>query len=253
MGVKKKLYIAGQNEPFELSRSKVDLFLQCPKCFYLDRSENHRIARPGGPMSYIPTAIDLLLKKEFDIHRQNETVHPYCEDHSLSLIPFKHNDIEEWQNNRKGIRYHHKDTNLVIYGAIDDCWRDNNNVLHIVDYKSTTASYDPKTLEIKAVNLDEKGAPHKYWYKKQVEIYQWLFSKNNFEVSNTAYFVFASALYKNVEAFDKKLDFKIDIISYDGDHSWMENTIVNIKKTLDSNDIPEGNKNCIHCKYRGVN
>ena len=183
MGVKKKLYIAGQNEPFELSRSKVDLFLQCPKCFYLDRSENHRIARPGGPMSYIPTAIDLLLKKEFDIHRQNETVHPYCEDHSLSLIPFKHNDIEEWQNNRKGIRYHHKDTNLIIYGAIDDCWRDNNNVLHIVDYKSTTASYDPKTLEIKAVNLDEKGAPHKYWYKKQVEIYQWLFSKNDLPLS----------------------------------------------------------------------
>ena len=70
MGVKKKLYIAGQNEPFELSRSKVDLFLQCPKCFYLDRSENHRIARPGGPMSYIPTAIDLLLKKEFVIQKK---------------------------------------------------------------------------------------------------------------------------------------------------------------------------------------
>ena len=194
---KKTLYVRGQNEPFELSRSKVDLFLQCPKCFYLDRSENYRIARPGGPI-YLHTNgyWSLLLKKEFDIHRQNETVHPYCEDHSLSLIPFKHNDIEEWQNNRKGIRYHHKDTNLIIYGAIDDCWRDNNNVLHIVDYKSTTASYDPKTLEIKAVNLDEKGAPHKYWYKKQVEIYQWLFSKNDFDVSNTAYFVFASALIK---------------------------------------------------------
>lgn len=250
---KKILYKPGQNEPFELSRSKIDLFLQCSKCFYLDRSENHRIARPGGPMSYIPTAIDLLLKKEFDVHRQNETVHPYCEDHSLSLIPFKHDDIESWQNNRKGIRYHHEDTNLILYGAIDDCWRDNNNVLHVVDYKSTTASYDPKTLEIKQVSLDEKGAPHKYWYKKQVEIYQWLLSKNNFDVSNTAYFVFASALYKNVEAFNKKLDFKIDIISYDGDNSWMEDTIVNIKNTLESNNVPEGNKNCIHCKYRGVN
>ena len=31
----KTLYVRGQNEPFELSRSKVDLFLQCPKCFYL--------------------------------------------------------------------------------------------------------------------------------------------------------------------------------------------------------------------------
>ena len=84
--------------------------------------------RPGGPMSYIPTAIDLLLKKEFDIHRLNETVHPYCEDHSLSLIPFKHDNIEEWQNNRKGIGII-TNTNLIIYGAIDDCWRDDNNTL----------------------------------------------------------------------------------------------------------------------------
>ena len=81
----------------------------------------------------------------------------------------------------------------------------------------------------------------------------YLLSKNNFDVSNTAYFVFASALYKNVEAFNKKLDFKIDIISYDGDNSWMEDTIINIKNTLELNNVPEGNKNCIHCKYRGVN
>ena len=188
-------------------------------------------------MSYIPAAIDLLLKKEFDIHRQNATVHLIVKI-ILIIIPFKHDNIEEWQNNRKGIRYHHEDTNLIIYGAIDDCWRDDNNVLHIVDYKSTTASYDPKTLEIKPVNLDEKGAPHKYWCKKQVEIYRWLFSKNNFDVSNTTYFVFASALHKNVEAFNKKLDFKIDIIFYDGDHSWMDNTIIKIKETLESN-IPE--------------
>ena len=69
---KKTLYKPGQNEPFELSRSKVDLFLQCAKCFYLDRSENHRIARPGGPMSYIPTAIDLLLKKELYVELRSK-------------------------------------------------------------------------------------------------------------------------------------------------------------------------------------
>ena len=56
-----------------------------------------------------------------------------------------------------------------------------------------------------------------------------------------------------METFNKKLDFKIDIISYDGDNSWMEDTIIKIKNTLESSDIPEGNKNCIHCKYRGVN
>ena len=248
---KKTLYVRGQNEPFELSRSKVDLFLQCPKCFYIDRSEKYRISRPDGPMSYIPTAIDLLLKKDFNIYREKQSVHPYCENNGVNLTPFAHPDIELWQNNKKGIRYHDKDTNLILYGAIDDCWIDKETeTLFVVDYKSTTASYDPKTLEIKKVNLDEKSAPYKYWYKKQVEFYQWLSQKNNFNVSNKAYFLFCIALYKNVPSFDQKLDFKIDIISYDGDNSWVNNTITSIKKVLEGEDIPDSNPNCKFCNYR---
>ena len=41
--------------------------------------------------------------------------------------------------------------------------------------------------------------------------------------------------------------------TFDGDNSWMEDTIIKIKNTLESSDIPEGNKNCNHCNYRGVN
>ena len=32
-----KLFDPDSATPFALSRSKVDLFLQCPRCFYLDR------------------------------------------------------------------------------------------------------------------------------------------------------------------------------------------------------------------------
>ena len=142
---KKTLYIPGQNEPFELSRSKVDLFLQCPKCFYIDRSEKHRIVRPSGPMSYIPTAIDLLLKEEFDKCRNDQTIHPYCSANNINLVPFQHNEIRDWQNNRKGIRYHDINTNFILYGAIDDCWVNKEGKLFIADYKTTTVSYDKKT------------------------------------------------------------------------------------------------------------
>jgi len=209
---KKILYKSGQNETFELSRSKVDLFLQCPRCFYIDRSEKYRIARPSGPMSYIPTALDKLLKNEFDKYRKTQTIHPYCKEHGIDLIPYKHDEIEDWQNNRKGIKYHDTDTNFLLYGAIDDCWTDNNGKIFIADYKSTTVSYDKKTNEPLDASLDEKGAPHKYWYKKQVEFYQWLFNKNGFDVSTTAYFVFCSAYYKNIENFNEELKFKIDIL-----------------------------------------
>ena len=250
MGNKKKLYIPGQNEPFELSRSKVELFIQCPRCFYLDRSEKYRISRPDGPMSYIPTAIDNLLKQDFNKYRKLKQIHPYCKDHNLDLIPYENENIELWQNNRKGIRYHHTDTNLILYGAIDDCWYNTETKeIHVADYKTTTASYDPKTLEIKEVNLDEKKAPHKFWYKKQVEFYSWLFEKNNFIVSSTAFFLFCSALYKNLSSFDNKLDFKIDIISYKMNNSWINSIIMEIKNTLECSEVPAQNPNCKFCNY----
>ena len=127
----------------------------------------------------------------------------------IDAVPFQHSDIETWQNNRRGIRYHDPNTNLVLFGAIDDCWKKNNSEeLLVADYKSTTASVDPKTNQLKEVNLDEKDAPWKYWYKKQVEFYQWLMRKNNFTVSDTAYFLFCSALYIDVSEFDEKLNFK---------------------------------------------
>ena len=50
--------------------------------------------------------------------------------------------------------------------------------------------------------------------------------------------------------FDQKLDFKIDIISYDGDNSWINNTITSIKKVLEGEDIPDSNPNCKFCNYR---
>lgn len=246
---KKTLYIPQQNSPFELSRSKIQLFMECPRCFYLDRSENFRKNRPGGPMSYIPTAIDNLLKNEFDKFRIIQKPHPYFEKNKLNLIPYQHENIDEWRNNRKGIRYHHPETNFIIYGSIDDCWLNlDDKKLHIADYKSTTASYD-KDGNIKDANLDEKGAPHKYWYKKQVEIYSWLFKKKEFDISEKAYFLFCNALYKGNVNFNDQLNFKIDIVSYDIDDSWVDNTIFAIKKTLEKAEPPEINQNCNYCNY----
>lgn len=34
----KGLYDPELGEPFKVSRSKIDLFMDCPRCFYLDRN-----------------------------------------------------------------------------------------------------------------------------------------------------------------------------------------------------------------------
>ena len=250
---KKKLYTPLQNEPFSISRSKIQLFMECPRCFYLDRSEKYRKSRPSGPMSYIPTAIDILLKNDFDKCRSDQKVHPYLIENNLKLVPYKHQDIDVWRNNRKGITYHDQNTNLLISGAIDDCWYDTQSKkIFLADYKTTTEKIDKKTGNSIDPDLNEKGAPYKYWYKKQIEIYSWIFKKNGFDLSNTAYFLFCSALYKSVVSFSNKLEFRVNIVSYDLDDTWVDNTLVNLKKVLDTDELPEKNSNCDYCNYSSI-
>jgi len=70
-----------------------------------------------------------------------------------------------------------------------------------------------------------------------------------FDVSNTGYFVFANAT-KELDRFDKKLEFKLSIVSHEGDDSWVEPTIYKIKECLDSDEIPELTPECEFCAYR---
>ena len=63
----RNLYTPQSGELFKISRSKIDLFLNCPKCFYLDRRLGIN-QPPSFPFS-LNAAVDLLLKKEFDTYR----------------------------------------------------------------------------------------------------------------------------------------------------------------------------------------
>ena len=186
-------------EPFRVSRSKIDLFLSCPRCFYLDRLMG--ISRPPGFPFNLNTAVDTLLKKEFDIHRVGQTAHPFIKEYGIDAIPFQHEKIDEWRDNWKGVRYLHDPTNFLITGAIDDVWINSNKELIVVDYKATSKQ--------KEVSLD---ADWQITYKRQVEIYQWLLRKNGFKVSNTAYFVYCNGR-TDKESFDQKIEFRVKLIS----------------------------------------
>ena len=70
----KNLYDPASKESFKVSRSKLDLFLECPRCFYFDRRLG--VGRPPGFPFALNSAVDHLLKLEFDIHRANPTKTP---------------------------------------------------------------------------------------------------------------------------------------------------------------------------------
>lgn len=225
------------DKPFRLSRSKIDLFMKCARCFYLDRRLG--ISQPPGPPFSLNTAVDELLKREFDTCREARKPHPLMSVHGIDAVPFKHADLDIWRDAlRRGISFSLKNTNLVITGGIDDVWENKKGELHIVDYKATAKSGE--------VSLD---ADWQIGYKRQVEIYQWLFRGNNFKVSDTAYFVYCNG-DKERPAFDGRLDFSIKVIPYNGSTEWIEPALYELFETLKSPHLPAPSQECEHCKYR---
>ncbi len=235
-GVRKKnIFNPGSPEPFRLSRSKIELFLECPRCFYLDRRLG--IGRPPGFPFTLNAAVDYLLKKEFDVHRAAGSAHPLMKAYGIEAVPFAHEKINEWRENFKGVGFLHRPTNLFIHGAVDDVWINGKKELIVVDYKATSTNGK--------ITLD---AEYRQSYKRQMEIYQWLLRQNGFKVSPTGYFVYANG-DKDKKAFDGKLEFKVEIIPYKGNDAWVEGAIFDAHKCM-SGDLPSSSPTCEYCPYR---
>jgi len=233
----RNIYDPASKNPFRLSRTKIELFLECPRCFYLDRRLG--VARPPGYPFTLNNAVDALLKKEFDIYRAKGEAHPLIKTYGINAMPIPHEKLDEWRNNFVGVQYLHPDTNLLIFGAIDDLWQNPKSEYIVVDYKATS-----KNEKITALDKAWQDS-----YKRQIEVYQWLLRKNVPAVSDTGYFVYCNG-QTGREAFDGKLEFDVVVIPYTGNDNWVDKAIKDIYSCLMSNEMPQATKDCEYCAYR---
>ncbi len=230
------------SEQLKVSRSKIDLFIECQRCAFLDIRCG--VKRPSMPAFTLNNAVDELLKREFDIHRAKGTTHPLLERYGLDAIPLADERMDEWRDAlRRGITYLHVPTHVLVRGGIDDVWVNPEGEFIIVDYKATSKKVGPRTED----DLYDS-------YKRQMEIYQWLFRRNGFPVSPTGYFVYVNGK-SDAKAFDGKLEFDVELIAYTGSDTWVEPAIFDLKKMLLSDTIPAigtafGGGPCDYCTYR---
>ncbi|NOS67136.1 MAG: hypothetical protein HOO67_02115 [Candidatus Peribacteraceae bacterium] len=232
----RNLYDPASKEPFKFSRTKLELFLQCPRCFYLDRRCG--IGQPPGPPFTLNVAVDALMKREFDYHRARSEPHALMNEFGVDAVPYQHKDLDQWRTNFHGVQVLHQATNFLFFGAVDDVWESPGGKLHVVDYKATSTQ--------KEISLDD---PWKQAYKRQMEIYQWLLRGNGLPVSDLGYFVYVNGNSDN-EHFGKKLEFSMQIISYTGDDSWVDEALQEAHTCLCRDAVPSGPENCEWCAYR---
>jgi CRISPR/Cas system-associated exonuclease Cas4 (RecB family) len=223
---------------WKLSRSKIDFFMECQRCFYLDNKLGTK--RPGFPSFNLNIAVDELFKKEFDVHREAGTPHPIMTQYGVEAGPFQHESMNNWRENFVGIMHVHKPTGMTVSGAVDDVWVDKEGKLVIVDYKSTS----------KEGKIEQLGdSPWEKQYARQLGVYRWLLEKNGHEVTDTGYLVYANA-NKNLDAFDNKLIFESTLVPVETSVDWIEGTLTDIKACLDSETLPPTGEACEFCPYR---
>lgn len=249
--------------PYELSRSKVENFIKCEACFWLERVKY--VDFPSIPSFNINTNTDRLLKRDMDSVR-GKSSHPVLEKFNLGhLTPFEHEDLERWTQSTQfgGSPNHfntiHEETNILFGGGLDDVYYNNDTgELHIVDYKSTSSQKeDPEK-----VNLDGKW---KGSFKRQMDMYVWTMRRRGFETSDIGYFVYVDGLHKGIDGMlldefsthyppsesplyeeHGVMFFGLDIIPYEVDTGWIDPTLEKIKQCLYKKKCPEHSKTCEH-------
>jgi len=230
-------YEPGQTQPFPLSRSKLGNYLTCPYCFYLDA--RFKLHPPSGPAFTLNAAVDKLLKAEFDDFRQQGKPHPELVRAGVSAVPFQHPDLETYRDARKGIRYLHQPTGLELYGGIDDLLIEKaTGKIHVIDFKATAKKDDITSLEGGFSDM----------LRRQVEVYQYILRKLGHDVSETAYFYYVNGCADR-PAFNGRLEFRVSVISHQGDTSWIEPTLRQIKDVLEASKAPEPSEECANCKF----
>ncbi|MYB40315.1 PD-(D/E)XK nuclease family protein [Candidatus Saccharibacteria bacterium] len=232
-------YIPNQKAPCRLSRSRLQLFLDCPRCFWLVMRQ--RIKRPSMPDFLLNDAVDRLLKKEFDIYREKGEPHPLMKKNKLKAVPFQHADLDKWRNPFEGIQHLDKELNLLVFGGLDDVWINEDEELMVVDYKATAKDKPIKELYAPGTYHDS--------YRRQLEVYQWLLAQNGFKVSPTAYFVYATG-DRTVDKFSNRIKFDTNLIVHEGKTDWIEQALKEAKACLDGG-MPKYRRQpaCEHCNY----
>lgn len=248
------------NKPLKISRSGLKLFLECPRCFWLDL--HHKIKRPPGYPFTLAIAVDHLVKKEFDAYRAKGELHPVFA--KLGLDPaqsdslpagrqalnrqvkgrtlggagvklYAGEDIGTWRNNFKGISYFDEDLQAMLYGAVDDVLEFADGSMAVVDYKSTGAKV--------ATVYDD--------YQKQMDTYAYILERMGNKVYPTAYFVFY-VVDKSGDAFNNVLPFNDEVKTVSVDASWVGGAFERAVKTARQDKAPAPGADCKHCKYVGL-
>ncbi|MEW5805567.1 MAG: PD-(D/E)XK nuclease family protein [Patescibacteria group bacterium] len=211
-----------------LSASSINLYQECPRCFWLKIKE--KINRPSGPTSTLPNGMDYTLKNYFDSWRQKNKLPPELK----SLLPGKllpDQDKISWLRSRS-LAAINQELGIKIGGMLDDAL--------ILEDQSIV----PLDIKTRGFPLKEVHSA----YALQMSVYTYLLQKNRLKTRNLAYLAFWYLDHKNMD-LNQPLRFNIAVEEIKTEPEKIDKILNKIKQILDD-QIPLASPDCQFCQYR---
>lgn len=208
--------------------SGLNLFAECPKCFWLHY--NKKVHRPRGIFPSLPGGMDLAIKDYMDSYRPNK-MPPELKGQigKAKLMPDK-KLLDKWRNWHTGLEYIDKKMNAKLFGALDDCLMENDYYIPL-DYK--TRGFPPK-----------EGDSERY-YQTQLDAYNLLLFENGFLVKDYAYLLYYYP--KEVEK-NGEVDFYTKVVKVQTDLKRAKKTFQEAVECLNG-PMPEKHSDCDYCSW----
>jgi len=144
------------------------------------------------------SAVDFLLKEEFDKYRAKGQVHPLILENKIPAKLFSNQELlNQWRNNLAGLRYYDEELDATIFGAVDDILEFEGGKLAALDYKSTGSSI---------ANVYDR-------FQIQLDVYTYLLEKNGFKTPRKGYLAFY--IVEKNSGFEGKLPFRKEMCEID--------------------------------------
>jgi CRISPR/Cas system-associated exonuclease Cas4 (RecB family) len=210
-----------------LSPSSLNLYYECPLCFWYEKRMG--IRRPQPYPYALNAAVDYLLKEEFDKYRKKRELHPLLVANNIpaKLFP-KQALLDEWRDNFKGLRYYDAELDATLFGAVDDVLEFSDGSLAPLDYKSTGS---------KAANVYDR-------FQLQLDTYTFLLEKMGYKTVRKGCLAFYIVDKDN--GFNDKLPFRKEIVMIDTDPVYIQGVFKEAVNLL-RGDKPE--KHSPDCQY----
>jgi len=168
-------------KPIQLSPNSLNLYLECQHCFWLDKKLG--IKRPPPYPYALNSAVDALLKEEFDTYRAKNLPHPLLEENNINAHLFPNqNLLNQWRNNFAGIRYFDPNLQATLFGAVDDVLEFDDPLASSGQAKKI-APLDYKSTGSAVANIYDR-------FQLQLDTYTFLMEKNGFQTPRKGYLAF---------------------------------------------------------------